>query len=120
MIDVKTKDFDKKRVEQVMESFEDVRSKTHEALVLAGVPMHLVYLYTFGMPSEGNLIPEDIVNLYRNVRKDIILYLHRLGFTQREIARRLGGGCYHIVVEALKEEAGKLGSAEEVTKEVSD
>lgn len=93
---------DEERIKQITDDFDEFYKNTREALELAGVPNDIIFPYLHKQENFKNLIPEDVVLFYKLMRSQIIVHLHSIGFTNREISRRLGGGSYHIVVDALK------------------
>src|SRR3990167_3990471 len=111
-------EIDEQKVADIKESYAQMVTNVREALELAGVPRRMTYFYTYLPPKLEDMIPEDAVNFYHQTRDSIILYLHEIGFSQREIARRLGGAQYHIVNEVLKDNApeNKFATPEEVSK----
>lgn len=96
------------KVLKIKEYYQNIVRNTREAFILAGIPKGLVFFEMFFPPDFEYMVPEDVVNFYKETRKAVILHLRKLGFTQREIARRLGGGSYHIVHQVLKDQEEKI------------
>jgi hypothetical protein len=89
-------------IEEIITIYNSVVDNSLEALKNAGVSKNIAALYLYQKPKISKLSPQNAILLYDEIRKQIILHLHTFGFSQREIARRLGGGCYHIVTETLQ------------------
>jgi len=101
-------EIDKEKIQEIVTTYYEVVDNTKKALTYAGVPQRLHFFYIFMPPDFENMLPEDVVNYYRDFQKAVIIYLWRIGLSQREIARRLRGGSYALVVEALKEVKSSL------------
>jgi len=88
-----------------------------EALRLAGMPETLILFNTLNLPDLSMMMPDDVVKFYQEVKTMIILYLDDLGFSRREIARRIGGDSMMVVNNILKKYKPKsnIVSSEEVT-----
>lgn len=103
------------KIQEILDQYRYIVTNTHEALELAGVPKKLLYYYTFVWPDLNEVLPEDIVKFFDELRVQVIIYLRKMGFSQREIARRLKGGSYFIVNQVLQEyEKTKLADPKEV------
>lgn len=93
---------DRAQVKSIMQTYVEVVNNTRRALIFAGVPERLTFFYIFIPPQFQTMLPEDVIDFYRDIQKAVIIYLSGMGFSQREIARRLRGGSYALVVEALQ------------------
>ena len=100
-----------KRIKKILQYYNAIVDNTREALLLSGVPNKLIFFYLFMPPKLEEMIPEDVVLFYREIRKNVVIYLRQSGFTQREISLRLGGSSYHIVSKILKEHEKEIGRA---------
>lgn len=110
------------KVKEILQAYREVIGKTEEALRLAGMPDNMIAVWTINFPTFNRVIPEDATKIYKNIRDSLIIYLDSLGFSIREITRRLGGSGTTSVFETLKqykdpEEEIKKGMTEEVVKE---
>lgn len=99
---METEEINKEQVEKILATYYEVVKNTQRALVFAGVPERLLFFYIFMPPALGSMMLEDTLNFYRDLQKAIIIHMRDMGLSQREIARRLRGGSYALVVEALK------------------
>jgi hypothetical protein len=109
------------KIKQIINAYRVAIKNTEEALRLSDMPDNMIALYTINFPSFNQLIPEDAINIYKNIRDGIIIYLYNLGFNYREIANRLGGSTKTTVFETIKrykepKEEIKKGMIEEVVK----
>lgn len=95
-------EINKEQVENILKTYYEVVENTKRALVFAGVPERLLFFYIFMPPQLGALMLEDTINFYRDMQKAVVIHMRDMGLSQREIARRLRGGSYALVVEALK------------------
>lgn len=87
----------------ILDAYKQQTENTKEAMRLAGVPAPLIALYTFNLPNLDNILPDDAINLFKQFREMVILYLHHTGFSKREIVRRVGGPSLFIVQNAIKQ-----------------
>lgn len=109
------------KIKEILDTYKETILKIEEALALAGVPSNLIPIYTIYFPQFQRMLPEDAIKIFKNLRELLIIYLRELGFTHREIARRIGGSGTTTVFEILKkynmlESEIKLGSMEAVIK----
>lgn len=108
------------KAQEILVAYTQMVENTQEALRLANVPEPVIVSSTINLPDFRKMIPEDVVKLYRDMRKLVVIHLFQIGLTQGEIARRLGGNSYHIVQQILKEwqeaEKVKLATREEVSE----
>ena len=107
---------------QIIQAYREAVAKTEEALRLSGMPDNMIAIWTINFPMFNRLIPEDAIKIYKNIHDGLIIYLHSLGLSYREISRRLGGSGTTAVFETLKrfkepQEQIKKGMTEEVMKE---
>ena len=90
------------KINEIIKVYRDMIGKTEEALKLAGMPDNLIAVWTINFPTFNRLIPEDATKIYKNLHDGIILYLASVGFSYREIARRLGGSGSTAIFEVIK------------------
>lgn len=57
----------------------------------AGLAPYEIELYLTNIPNFDKMLPEDVMKIYDAMKENVILYLHRVGLSHREISRRLGG-----------------------------
>lgn len=88
-------------IQEILKSYNRIVENTKEALVAAGVPRKEVYFYVFIPPDFDYLLPDDCLKFYKDIRSQIIIHFRKLGFSQREIARRIGGSSYDTVNKTL-------------------
>lgn len=104
--------------QEILNTYGDMISKVHQALRLAGMPDNQIIAEMINLPDLNTLLPEDVTRFYKEVRTSVILHFHSLGFSRREITRRLGGSSYAIVQQTIESfEKGrqpKLATQEEV------
>lgn len=110
------------KANQIIQAYREAVAKTEEALRLSGMPDNMIAIWTLNFPVFNRLIPEDAIKIYKNIHDGLIIYLDSIGFSYREISRRLGGSGTTAVFETLKryrepEEKIKKGMVEEVMKE---
>lgn len=106
--------------EEILETYRQMVSKVHQALKLTDMPDNMIIAEIINLPDLTMLIPEDVMRFYKEVRTTVILHFHNMGFSRREITRRLGGSSYAIVQQTIESyEKGrqpKLATQEEVEK----
>ena len=104
--------------QEIIRTYREMVLKVQEALRVAEMPDNLIIAETINIPDLHMLIPEDVMRFYKEVRTAVILHLHQLGFSLREITRRLGGNSYAIVQQVIesyeKGKQPKLATQEEV------
>ena len=106
-------EFDEIKSNEILGKYKDMIVNIREALRLAGMPETMIVFNMINLPDLKKLLPEDIVKFYNEVKVMIILYLNEIGFSNQEIARRIGGNSNVAVASILKEYRPKV----EVKKE---
>lgn len=113
-------DIKNSKIQEILQAYNGALKSTWEALQTAGVPESLTYVYTFLPVSKSGLFPDDMSILFKSIREDVILFYYKLGLSPREIAKRIGGSSYRIIVDIIKQfdKQGAIAKAhpEEVTK----
>ena len=94
---------DKQKAKEIIDVLLEVMDKTKEALSELGMPANMIELNTNFHPDFEKLLPEEVITLFREFRLEMVLYLNRRGFSQREISRRMGGSSQKTVNKVLKE-----------------
>ena len=87
---------------------QQVQVNTKEALSELGYSRSEIEIKTFIPPDYYSMLPEDVMRIYRDAKKSSVLALHQLGFSEREIERRLGGNSrkiIHLMIQDGLEEA---------------
>lgn len=74
---------------EILMAFRTSITNYQEALRLTGLPEPLIELYVTNIPDFSKLLPDDVLGVYKDIRVMVILYLDALGFSQREIGRRI-------------------------------
>ena len=90
------------QVNKILISYKEQTKNISEALRLAKVPEPLIAVYTFNLPNLDAMLPEDVVKLFKEFRELVIVYLNRLGFSEREISHRIKGDSYTKVGDVLE------------------
>lgn len=90
------------KVKEILNSHKEMTKNVCEALRQANVPEPLIASYTFNTPNIDKMLPEDVLRLFKDFKKIIILYLNKMGFSQREISRRIGGNLV-LVNQTIRE-----------------
>jgi len=105
------------KLKEILQEYKKSIKNFREALRLAGMPETLILFNTLNLPDLSRMMPDDVVKFYQEVKTMIILYLDDLGFSRREIARRIGGDSMMVVNNIIKKYKPKsdVVSPEEVT-----
>lgn len=105
-------------MKEILASYEAVIQNTKKALHLAGMPSRMIPLYVAHIPPFTDMLPTDVLQLYKQMREAVIRYLFSIGFSQREIVRRVGTGSYALINAILRERTASvpIGTIEEVMK----
>ena len=90
------------RSRQILQEYKKSIINFREALRLAGMSETLILFNTLNLPDLSRMMPDDVVRFYQEVKTMIVLYLDDLGFSRREIARRIGGDSMMVVNTILK------------------
>lgn len=93
---------EKEQISKILTSYKEQTKNITEALRLAKVPEPLIAVYTFNLPNLDVMLPEDVVKLFKEFRELVIVYLNRLGFSEREISHRISGDSYTSVGNILE------------------
>lgn len=89
------------KLKQILQEYKKSITNFREALRLAGMPETLILFNTLNLPDLSRMMPDDVVKFYQEIKVMIILYLDGLGFSRREITRRIGGHSTMIVNDIL-------------------
>ena len=95
------------KVQEALAILERVFNNTKQILVDCEIPANLIESYMTRVPDFNKMYPDEVVKFYQGIRHEMISYLNRKGFSQREISRRLGGSTHRIVNLELKKEKEK-------------
>lgn len=95
------------KVQEILNIYKQTLENTQNALKEADVPDNMIELYLSRLPDFNKLLPEDVVKIFQDFRKAFVIYLDKRGFSQREIARRMGGSSQIMVHQILQEERDK-------------
>lgn len=94
---------DNATAESIIESLREVHNSTQETLRDLRVPENVIQLNTAFIPEFDKLLPDDVTQLYQDIKKLSIMYFNAQKFSQREISRRLKGESFVAVHKILKE-----------------
>lgn len=94
---------DEAKIKTVLENYREMVVNIREALRLAGLPEAMIIRETINLPDLEKLLPEDVVKFYEEVKVMTILFLNNLGFSTREISKRIGGSSKDIVSKILND-----------------
>lgn len=96
-------ELDELKSNEVLGKYREMVGNIREALRLAGMPETMIIYNTINLPDLKKLLPEDVVKFYNEVKVMTVLYLNDIGFSNSEIARRVGGNSAMVVAQILKE-----------------
>lgn len=108
------------QVEELLISYKIAVTEIRRALKEAGLSERQTDWILINLPDFTKMLPEDVLDFLKELRVKVILYLSKLGFSTREIEKRLKGDSYgsvQNVIEAERKE-GKKATLEEVSKNV--
>ena len=91
------------RPEVVLQDYQKYRDNVQELLREARMPENLIQLQTMVLPEMSALLPEEVEQIFQDIKRLTVLYYHARGFSQREITRRLGGQSLYTVNKMIKE-----------------
>lgn len=94
---------DNARAESILLKLREVHNSTQEALRDLRVPENFVQLETRFLPDFTKLLPDEVAEVYLEVKKAVVSYYHAHDFSQREISRRLKGESVQAVNKLIKE-----------------
>ena len=79
--------------------------KTFKAILVAeGVTDTSIETMLFQLPDFNKILPNEAVALFLGFKRELIWFLSKKGYSQREISRRLGVTSVRSVNEILKED----------------
>lgn len=109
-------------IQELLENYHQTVSTMKEALKEAGLSEREVIWNTVSLPSFDHMLPEDVLNFYREIKVQVIIYLHSiLKLSTREIERRLKGESYSSVQKVIADfgiiEDPERASIEEVSQD---
>ena len=104
-------------IESLLTSYQIAVAEIRQALRQAGLSEREVLQKTITIPNFNDLLPEDVLYLYKEIKVLVILYLRRsLKLSIREIVKRLGGASSATVHKIL----GVYSSPEQVNRATLD
>lgn len=106
------------KTQEILTKYKEMVLNIKEALRIAGMPERMITIETMNFPDYDKMIPEDVIKLYREVFRFTILYLHKLGFSYRQITTKLGGNSYVIIQKTIAEMEKKYGIKKATLDEV--
>lgn len=111
------------QIESLLTSYQIAVAEIRNALKNAGLSDREILEKTSNRPDFNNMLPEDVLNYYTELKILVILYLsNSIKLSTREIARRLGGTSYvtiHKILEAYSSpEQVKKATLEEVSENI--
>lgn len=106
------------QINDLLTSYQIAVIEIKSALIKAGLSERESNWKTLNLPDFQKMLPEDVLNFYKDLRTLVILYLHQLGLSTREIEKRLKGDSYGSVQNIL--EANKVKSKKATLEEVSE
>lgn len=89
--------------DEILAGFNQAYENTKEALRLLGEPEESVQMSTSKYPNFKSLTTPTLIEIFSEIRKAFIFMMKDRGFTQREIANRLGGSSQNIVNKVLNQ-----------------
>lgn len=104
------------KIDEIKLAYIEALDTFRKAFKVAEVPDSLIEVYLTNLPSFDKMVPEDVVQIFQDMKTAVIVYLGGLGLSHREIERRLGGTSTFVVHKILKERYPKFAQPEEVRK----
>ena len=91
------------QIESLLTSYQIAVTEIRNALKNAGLSDREILEKTANRPDFNNMLPEDVLNYYTEIKVLVILYLSKsIKLSTREIARRLGGTSYVTIHKILE------------------
>jgi len=88
--------------EEILTILEQTRKSAREVLRASEMPQNEIEKVVNPLPDFEKLLPEEVISIYSRIRIEMVLYLHDRGFSQREIAKRMGGSTQPVMHKILK------------------
>lgn len=103
---------DEEQIVYILNTYKDQVKNIREALRLVNMRETDILYHTMNLPDMEKLTIEEISGLYSQIKVMVVLYLNKLGLSNREIARRLGGHTYNLVNKIITDNKGVKKDAE--------
>lgn len=83
----------------ILEKYKEYVVNVKKTLKEVDHPKTLIEIDTMVLPDITHMLPEDVLRFYQDLRRLVILYFYRKGFSSREIAKRIGGN--HVTIASI-------------------
>lgn len=87
--------------QDILKSFHTSVENYREALRLSGVSEASAQYLTAPLPNFNRMLPTDIKSYFQMVKEAVILHFSEIGFSHREISRRIGGSSTPAISEII-------------------